>query len=225
MHTFAFDNWKNQGPAQWQDPVLDWLVLMGTLNWAGFDHHHYTQSIQCMWYSFVLGPQLKLELMKLEDLVHPPSLLSVFDIGWWWFTQIEINHNVVETRMDVVDYMSGHNFYFSNFKFWQVVIPMLTHFHTVIAFTPLYPSVLIPPYDFHTKTNTVTCLHFFHTPILTSSATPPSLDHSSEAVHLCMIQPRLSIDLSLQVRLDWVRLTLVRSVMKLAQLIMSGKMR
>ena len=71
----AFDDWSNRDPSRWNDPVLDNLFIMGSLDWIG-ENHRYAQSIQSMWFALVLGSQLKMELVWLEDLVRPQSLLS-----------------------------------------------------------------------------------------------------------------------------------------------------
>ena len=71
----AFDNWKNWDPSQWNNPVLDNLFIMGSLDWIG-ENHRYVQSIQSMQFALALGSWLKMELVRLEDLVRPPSLLS-----------------------------------------------------------------------------------------------------------------------------------------------------
>ena len=46
-----------------------------SLDWIG-ENHRYAQSIQSMRFALVLGSRLKLELMQLEDMVQPLSLLS-----------------------------------------------------------------------------------------------------------------------------------------------------
>ena len=50
-------------------------MTMGSLDWIG-ENHRYAQSIQSMWFTLVLGSRLKMELVRLEDLVQPLSLLS-----------------------------------------------------------------------------------------------------------------------------------------------------
>ena len=71
----AFNDWKNWDLSRWNDPVLDDLFIMGLLDWIG-ENHRYAQSIQSMRFTLVLGSQLKMELVRLEDLVWLPSLLS-----------------------------------------------------------------------------------------------------------------------------------------------------
>ena len=57
----AFDDWKNRDPSRWNNPVLDNLFIMGSLDWIG-ENHRYAQSIQSMRFALVLGSRLKLEL-------------------------------------------------------------------------------------------------------------------------------------------------------------------
>ena len=71
----AFDDWQNWDPSQWNDPVFDNLVIMGSWDWIR-ENHRFQQSIQSMRFTLVLGSRLKMELMRLEDLVRLPSLLS-----------------------------------------------------------------------------------------------------------------------------------------------------
>ena len=71
----AFNDWQNQDPSRWNDPVLDDMFIMGSLDWIG-ENHRYQQSIQSIRFALVLGSWLKMELMRLEDLVWHPSLLS-----------------------------------------------------------------------------------------------------------------------------------------------------
>ena len=55
--------------------MLDDLFIMGLLDWIG-ENHRYAQSIQSMRFALVLGSWLKMELVRLEDLVRLPSLPS-----------------------------------------------------------------------------------------------------------------------------------------------------
>ena len=50
----VFDDWLNRDPSQWNDPVLDNLFIVGSLDWIG-ENYRYAQSIQSMWFALVLG--------------------------------------------------------------------------------------------------------------------------------------------------------------------------
>ena len=34
----AFEEWKNRDVAQWNDPIIDWLFLMGCPDWMGVNN-------------------------------------------------------------------------------------------------------------------------------------------------------------------------------------------
>ena len=55
--------------------MLDNMFIMGLVDWMG-DEHCYAQLIWSIRFMLVMGSQLKMEIMRVEDLVQPLSLLS-----------------------------------------------------------------------------------------------------------------------------------------------------
>ena len=50
----AFEEWHNCDICHWNNPVFDQLMIMGAKDWMG-ENHQFAQSIQAMWFMFVMG--------------------------------------------------------------------------------------------------------------------------------------------------------------------------
>ena len=70
----AFKEWKNCDVTRWNDPIINWLFLMGCPDWTGVDNRM-VLGIQVMWFGTVVLSRVILLLHALEDKVPLPSLL------------------------------------------------------------------------------------------------------------------------------------------------------
>ena len=70
----AFEEWKNHDVTHWNNPIIDWLFLMGCPDWTGTDNRTIT-GIQVMQFGMVVLSRVIPLIHALEDKVPLPSLL------------------------------------------------------------------------------------------------------------------------------------------------------
>ena len=70
----AFEEWKNRDITSWNDPIMDWLFLMGCPDWTGVDNCT-VSGIQVMRFSMMVLLRVIPLIHALEDKVPLPSLL------------------------------------------------------------------------------------------------------------------------------------------------------
>ena len=65
----AFEEWKNHDVTRWNDPIIDWLFLMGCPDWTGVDNRM-VSGIQVMRFGTVVLSWVIPLIHALEDNVR-----------------------------------------------------------------------------------------------------------------------------------------------------------